>query len=83
SLTDVRSEGHFHISAATMDHVSIDPKYVKLTEDPENPDDWNAPGVYYVTASLDPASGYTAKDVKVSVAVDDVGSPEVISVNMK
>lgn len=83
SLTDVRSEGHFHIYAETMDNVSIDPKYVKLTEDPENPVDWNAPGVYYVTASLDPASGYTAKDVKVSVAVVDVGSPKVISVNMK
>ncbi|WP_162917807.1 hypothetical protein, partial [Listeria monocytogenes] len=54
-----------------------------LTVDPENPVDWNAPGVYYVTASLDPASGYTAKDVKVSVAVVDVGSTKDISVNMQ
>ncbi|EAD9018015.1 surface-anchored adhesin LapB [Listeria monocytogenes] len=83
SLTDVRNEGHFHIYAETMDNVSIDPKYVKLTEDPENLVDWNAPGVYYVTASLDPASGYTAKDVQVNVAVVDVGNPKVISVNMK
>ncbi|UHP09146.1 LapB repeat-containing protein [Listeria marthii] len=83
SITDVRNEGHFHIYAETMDSVSIDPKYVKLTEDPENPIDWNAPGVYYVTASLDPASGYTAKSVQVSVAVVDVGNPKVLSVNMK
>lgn len=83
SLTDVRNEGHFHIYAETMDKTNIDPNYVKLIEDPENPINWNEPGIYYLTASLDPASGYTAKDVQLSVVVVDVGVPKIISVDME
>lgn len=82
SLADVRNEGHFHIYAETAGKTPIDTSYVTLTEDPENPIDWNAPGVYYVTASLDPASGFVAKDIQVQVAVVDVGDPQVVSVDM-
>ncbi|MBC1472657.1 LapB repeat-containing protein [Listeria seeligeri] len=83
SIADVRAEGHFHIYAESFADTTIDPSYVKLTEDPENPIDWNAPGIYYVTASLDPASGYKAENIQVKVAVVDVGNPRVLSIDME